>query len=101
MTTPNFSPESAPETSAPQATVPAPTPPTPDVPVIRRERKRPRFVERPKENDQIISRSDLLANKRNGGKPAFSRQRNIAGDLPRWNPEPPGEIVIQRVGATS
>ncbi len=73
------------------------------MPVIRRERRHPRFVEPPKQkNQELLNRSDLIhRTNRDGKKPAFSRQRNIAGDLPTWNPEPPGGILIQRSNTTS
>lgn len=69
-------------------------------PVVKRPRgrRRPRFVEKPKkQNDQIVSRRNLLsATKAPDGKHQFSRERKIAGDLPDWNPLPPGEIRVTR-----
>ena len=63
------------------------------------QRRRPRFVERPKspDDDPVLNRRNLLSSTRTSGdKPQFSRERVIAGNLPDWDPLPPGEMLISR-----
>lgn len=64
--------------------------------VVRRtrgtDRLRPRVV--PSESTVIVGRNVLGS--RASGKPQTSRERQIAGDLPDWEPLPPGELIVQR-----
>lgn len=67
-----------------------------DLPVIRR-RSRTIFAARsadPKDADVVVSRGILSA--RSAKKPETSRHRKVAGNLPAWEPLPPGEIVVRR-----
>lgn len=69
-----------------------------DALVIRR-RTRAMFVPRPEDSaniDVIVSRGIL--NARKDRKPETSRNRVIAGDLPEWEPMPPGESLVNRPG---
>ncbi|WP_314859648.1 hypothetical protein [uncultured Corynebacterium sp.] len=73
------------------------------LPTIHRERRRPRFTTPPPpENQQagettILDRMSLLGGLHDDNpQPAFGRNRNIAGSLPDWSPQPPGEILINR-----
>lgn len=61
-------------------------------------RRRPRFVEKPKkQDDTLVARRNLLtATKTAAGQHQFSRERKIAGNLPDWDPMPPGEIRVAR-----
>lgn len=74
----------------------------PDVVVRRHQRRRPRFQAPPKkEEDVVVNRMDLFNSQKNRtGAPAFSRQRKIAGNLPDWEPTPPGEVLIDRSKAS-
>jgi hypothetical protein len=68
------------------------------LPVIRR-RSRTMFVareEEPADLGIIVSRGILTA--RATRKPETSRKRKIAGNLPAWEPLPPGELVVRRPG---
>lgn len=80
--------------------VPVPTGAPQPTPVVKRprSRRRPRFVEKPKKkDDSLVARRNLLAtSKPPDGKHQFSRERKIAGNLPDWDPTPPGEIRITR-----
>lgn len=91
----------------PQAGPPATQQPaqTPDqvLPTIRRERRRPRFTTPPPPENQyprettVLDRMSLLGELHDDNpQPAFGRNRNIAGSLPDWSPQPPGEILINR-----
>lgn len=67
-----------------------------DHPVIRR-RTRTMFAPRPQDQNEvelIVSRGIL--NARQAKKPETSRKRLIAGNLPEWEPLPPGESVVNR-----
>lgn len=65
--------------------------------VIRRTRRRP-FVP-PTQTDDSPAVSRELLSRTKIGKPQLSRNRKIAGDLPDWDPLPPGEISVQRGGS--
>jgi hypothetical protein len=62
--------------------------------VVRRTRRSP-FVppsgqaDGPAVSRELLSRGAI-------GKPQMSRNRKIAGDLPDWDPLPPGEITVLR-----
>lgn len=65
--------------------------------VVRRgsaARFRPR-VEPPREETVVISRGILGVRDRDK-KAQTSRERRVAGDLPSWEPLPPGELVVRR-----
>jgi hypothetical protein len=61
--------------------------------VVRRTRRKP-FIA-PLNEDATPAVSRELAS-RKPAKPQISRNRRIAGDLPDWDPLPPGEIVVAR-----
>ena len=45
----------------------------------------------------VLDRMSLLGELHDDNpQPAFGRNRNIAGSLPDWSPQPPGEILINR-----
>ena len=45
----------------------------------------------------VLDRMSLLGELHDdNSQPAFGRNRNIAGSLPDWSPQPPGEILINR-----
>lgn len=70
-----------------------------DLPQIRR-RTRTMFVPRaedPNDVELIVSRGIL--NARQSKKPETSRKRLIAGNLPGWEPMPPGESLVNRPAA--
>jgi hypothetical protein len=70
-----------------------------ELPVIRR-RSRAMFAARPqdpKDIDVVVSRGILSA--RSAKKPGTSRHRKIAGNLPAWEPLPPGELVVRRTSS--
>lgn len=79
--------------------VPAAPAPDGSVAIVRRPRSAGAFMpwEPPKESREevVISRGQLLSRDRNK-RPETSRDRIIAGDLPDWEPTPPGEIVVRR-----
>ena len=62
--------------------------------VIRRTRRRPFIPPAPDADTTVVSRELLSRNK--SAKPQLSRNRKIAGDLPGWDPLPPGEVVVRR-----
>ncbi len=67
--------------------------------MIRRARPNVFVPPQPQDQGQVISRDVGL--QRKVTKPAISRNRKIAGNLPAWDPLPPGEIhVIHRSGRT-
>ena len=60
---------------------------------------RSRFIPRTEDPDQktnrLVQRS-VLHPTRNRPKPLTQRERLVAGDLPDWEPLPPGEIIVKR-----
>jgi len=69
--------------------------------VVRRTRSTGRLAPRPLNataDQEVLVQRDLLR-RRSEVKPQTSRQREIAGDLPAWEPVPPGELFVQRPGA--
>lgn len=97
---PGYAPAPPPPPPSQQANV-APQPSS-GTPIVQRgPRTKARFVTPPVAAAVVVDRKELLTgNRRNEGKPAFSRNRKIAGDLPAWSPTPPGEILIQRKGVS-
>lgn len=68
--------------------------------MIRRARPNVFVPPQPQDQGQVISRDVGL--QRKIAKPEISRNRKIAGNLPAWDPLPPGEIhVIHRGGGSS
>lgn len=55
----------------------------------------PRTVDPEQQQNRLVQRSVLHPN-RNRQKPLTQRERLIAGDLPDWEPLPPGEIIVNR-----
>lgn len=51
-------------------------------------------VETPQSEEQLVSRAILGS--RSSKKPALTRNHVIAGDLPDWEPLPPGELSVIR-----
>ena len=65
--------------------------------VIRRARPGVFLPPQPVDQGQVISREAGRGPR--GGQPKIPRNRKIAGNLPSWDPLPPGEIhVIHRGG---
>ena len=70
---------------------------TQDAPGVRRGRTTGRFHSRVvPESEGVIVGRDLLKSQRGDRKPQTSRERAIAGDLPGWQPMPPGELHVRR-----
>ncbi|WP_156628664.1 hypothetical protein [Mycobacterium sp. 1274756.6] len=67
--------------------------------IIRRTRRRPFIPPTPDAENTVVSRELLSRGK--GKKSQLPRNRKIAGDLPTWEPLPPGEIVVRRGEAQS
>lgn len=69
---------------------------TPPSPVLRPVGSR--FVPRPADSESgqthIVQR--VLHSSQGRPKPLTQRERVVAGDLPDWEPMPPGEIVVKR-----
>jgi hypothetical protein len=64
--------------------------------IVRRSRSAGRLHLRPATTDTTIVGRDLLKARRPDQKPQTERQRKIAGDLPDWQPLPPGELPVRR-----
>jgi hypothetical protein len=63
--------------------------------VIRRGQSAARLLPaQPAADTTVVSRNVLHA--RATKKPETSRERKIAGDLPEWEPLPPGELLVHR-----
>lgn len=64
-------------------------------PIVRRARSAGRLHQMPPATSgPIISRNVLMSSSTK--EPQTSRERNIAGNLPSWEPLPPGELQVQR-----
>lgn len=88
---------SIPEQGAPAGASPDPSTAVTEPLVVRRgssARFRPR-VEPPQEETVVVSRGILGVRDRDK-KAQTSRERRVAGDLPSWEPLPPGELVVRR-----
>jgi hypothetical protein len=72
---------------------PATSPPNPEI-VVRRTRRNP-FIP-PSGQDQGPAVSRELLSRGRTAKAQLSRNRKVAGDLPDWDPLPPGEIILAR-----
>ncbi len=79
---------------------PAPTEPAPTSVVVQRGLARSRMLARtpPPTGDGVVVSRNVLGT-RNGTKPQTGRERKIAGELPEWEPLPPGELVVRRPGS--
>lgn len=59
-----------------------------------------RFVPRPEgslpSDSAVLQRNILRPSPTTEGERTTSRQRVIAGDLPAWEPLPPGELFLKR-----
>lgn len=67
----------------------------PETLVIRRGLSATRLVPAaPPAETTMISRQVLAP--RTTRRPETSRERKIAGDLPQWEPLPPGELFVRR-----
>lgn len=70
----------------------------PAAPVEIRRGPRTRFLA-PASNaarEEIVVSRNVLSPRKAAGKNATARERKIAGDLPEWEPLPPGEVLINR-----
>ncbi len=70
-----------------------------DEPVLRRPSSRtakfrPRPVAEPG-SDVVLDRNVLRAST-GGSKPQTQRRHEMVGDLPDWQPMPPGELALRR-----
>lgn len=67
--------------------------------VVRRPRSTGKFLPRVPQasdsSDVVIGRS-LMTARNHDLKPQTSRERRIAGELPAWEPLPPGELFVKR-----
>lgn len=85
------------DAATPPAAPPAPT----ASPFTVRRRSAGAFVPRPvpAESDGVVIARNVLSARQAGVERTTSRQRKIAGDLPAWEPLPPGELVVTRPGS--
>lgn len=65
---------------------------TPEPPPIVLRRARPAVFVAPAPQENVVVSRDLSMNRGPSKQPALSRNRKIAGNLPAWDPAPPGEI---------
>lgn len=86
--------EAAPAEPAPAEAAP---PAADDGVVIRRTRTSP-FLPPPVREDAapVISRGWAQAQSSSAGPSKLTKQRKMAGDLPDWEPLPPGEVLVRR-----
>lgn len=56
----------------------------------------PRPAASPKEQPVVLERNVLRSQSRGKGDQQTRRQRIVAGDLPAWEPLPPGELFLSR-----
>lgn len=74
------------------------TAPALDVSIVRRNRTSPFLPPRvPDEQETpVISRAWSSAQTSGSTKRQLSHERKVAGDLPEWEPLPPGELTVKR-----
>ncbi|MBK6440865.1 MAG: hypothetical protein IPH27_11430 [Actinomycetales bacterium] len=89
-----------PTSETPTTGVPTPTDSEP-TPVIVRRRSSGMFIPKPvsqSSQDEVIVARQLFMGRKDA-RPLNSRSRKIAGDLPTWEPLPPGELLVRRPGS--
>lgn len=66
---------------------------------VRRPRAAARLLPRDSTPDAgvVVSRNVLRSNA-TAAAPTTDRERRIAGELPDWEPLPPGELLVRRPG---
>lgn len=77
------------------------TPIPPEAPAVVRRPAASRFVPRgdtPPPEAPLVQRN-VLRPGRDKGKALTGRERLVAGDLPEWEPLPPGELFVKRGSA--
>lgn len=77
------------------------TPIPPEAPAVVRRPTASRFVPRgntPPPEAPLVQRNVLWPS-RGKGRAVTGRERLIAGDLPEWEPLPPGELFVKRGSA--
>jgi hypothetical protein len=81
----------------PLVATPAPAP-AEDAVIIRRNRTSPFLPPRAPEEQvtPVVSRTWASQVSGTGKKKQLTRERKMAGDLPEWEPLPPGELIVTR-----
>jgi len=64
--------------------------------VLRRPRSEGKFTPRPAAEGGVVVGRDLLSAARPTSPATTSRRRVQAGELPDWEPTPPGEQLVRR-----
>ena len=64
--------------------------------VIRRGLSATRLLPPTPPADTTVISRQVLRPRAGGTRPETSRERKIAGDLPQWEPLPPGELFVRR-----
>lgn len=64
--------------------------------VIRRGISATRLLPPPPPTETTVISRQVLHPRASGTRPETSRERKIAGDLPQWEPLPPGELFVRR-----
>lgn len=64
--------------------------------VIRRGLSATRLLPPPPPADTTVISRQVLRPRAGGSRPETSRERKIAGNLPQWEPLPPGELFVRR-----
>lgn len=61
-------------------------------------RRRQRMVSRPSTEGEgpVVNRGILADVSRSASKPQTRRNRQLVGDLPDWDPLPPGEVTVSK-----
>lgn len=91
-----------PQITAPVVVATAPIRLDDDV-LIRRTRRSPLLPPRETvgdDEDVVISRSWATATRNRNAPNQVGKSRKIAGDLPAWEPLPPGESIVSRKAVT-
>lgn len=69
------------------------------LPVIRRRSRKMFVPAAPPSSDLDVIVARGILSSRQSARPTTSRHRKIAGNLPDWEPLPPGEVFVSRPGA--
>ena len=97
--TPSSTPTPSPQTGDPGVPPQDAAPVAPASPFVVRRRAAGAFVPRPLEGTEgggaVIDRH-VLGARRSDDRRVTTRERKIAGDLPDWEPLPPGELIVMR-----